>query len=72
MKPEPSLRKLYDVKIKFSLVSCSLSKQQHTFQLGCNLARCKDFISPFEYPKKMETWHLSAAWISTHPFQQLG
>lgn len=72
MKPEASLRKLYDVKIKFSLVSCSLSKQQHTFQLGYNLAGCKDFISPFEYPKKMETWHLSAAWISTHPFQQLG
>lgn len=48
MKPEASLKKLYDVKIKFSLVSCSLSKQQHTFQLGYNLAGCKDFISPFE------------------------
>lgn len=72
MKPEASLRRLYDVKIKFSLVSCSLSKQQHTFQLGYNLAGCKDFISSFEYLKKMETWHLRAAWISTHPFQQLG
>lgn len=72
MKPEASLRKLYDVKIKFSLVSCSLSKQQHAFQLDCSLAGCKDSISPFEYPKKMETWHLSTVWISTQSFQQLG
>lgn len=72
MKPEASLRKVYDVKIKFSLVSCSLSKQLNTFLLGYSLAGCKDCISPFEYLKKMETCHFNLAWIATHPFQQLG